>query len=91
MLRMIKAMPTTLAVVATIGEFFLRIQKYDLALVCAALIQHHPAATRESRETASTIIAELVQKMPVQTIDRVRNETETQRAEKVVEAIIAAL
>ncbi|MBN2621389.1 tetratricopeptide repeat protein [candidate division WOR-3 bacterium] len=91
MLRTIKAMPTTLAVVATIGKFFLGIHKYDLALICAVLVQHHPAAISESRETASAILAELVHKLPAQTIDHVRNETETQRAENVLEMIIAAL
>lgn len=91
MLRTIKAMPTTLAVVATIGQFFLRTQMPDTALVCATLVLHHPAATRESRETASAIIDDLVPKMPAQSIERVRNEIETQCLENVVEMIIAAL
>lgn len=87
----IKAMPTVLAVVATVAEFFQKTGKHEMACVCAALILHHPAATRDSKETGQRIITQLAEELSKEMIERVRSDIETQRPEKVVEKIIAAL
>lgn len=87
----IKAMPTVLSVVATVAEFFQKTDKPEMTCICAALILHHPAATRDSKETGQRMITQLEDVLSKEKIEQIRGDIETQRPEKVVEKIIAVL
>lgn len=87
----IRAIPLALQVILGITTLLIKEGKKESALVNCALVLHHPAGTKESKEKAACFFSELKTELPSDRVEGIRKNVETRKFEEVVKEILERL